>query len=74
MGLNTREIGSMTSNKERGSRLGKTALNTMGITVMEKNMARVSSSGKTEVSMMESFRITISKEREYIPGRTEDAT
>ena len=64
----------MTSNKERGSRLGKTALNTTVITVMEKNRAKVSSSGKMEVSMKECFRITISKEREYIPGRTEDDT
>jgi len=46
----------------------------MGITVMEKNRARVSFSGKTEVSMKESFRIIISKEREYIPGKTEDDT
>ena len=64
----------MTDKKERGSRLGKTALNTTGITSTEKNRARVYFCGQTETNMMESFIIVILKELAFIHGRMEDDT
>ena len=64
----------MTDKKERGSRLGKTALNTTGITSTEKNRARVYFCGQTETNMMESFMIVILKELAFIHGRMEDDT
>jgi len=54
-GLNTRDNGSMTGKKERGSKLGKTALNTTGITPTEKNRVRVYFRGQMETNMKESF-------------------
>ena len=72
--LNTMDNGSMTGKKERGSRLGKTALNTTGITPTEKNRVRVYLYGQTETNMTESFMIVILKEPAFIHIRMEDDT
>ena len=72
--LNTRDNGLMTNKKERGSKLGKTALNTTGITPMEKNRVRVYLCGQTETIMTENFMIVILKEPVFTHLRMEDDT
>ena len=72
--LNTRDNGLMTNKKERGSKLGKTALNTTGITPTEKNRVRVYLCGQTETNMTENFMIVILKEPAFTHLRMEDDT
>ena len=72
--LNTRDNGLMTNKKERGSKLGKMALNTTGITPTEKNRVRVYLCGQTETNMTENFMIVILKEPAFTYLRMEDDT